>query len=373
MTESRASGPLVSFVVPCYKHGHFLVDCVESILSQTYSNFEILVMDDCSPDDTPVIARSFVDLRVRHIRNEVNLGHLANYNKGISLAKGEYIWLINVDDYLRRPYVLERFVTVMEATPGAAYVFCPAVAVCGGIEEPPHAVNGSVDRVFAGADFLKRLLVRNCVATPAVMVRKTSYDRVGMFPPDMPHAGDWFQWCRHTLLSGDVAYLAEPMVCYRIHDSNMSTYYLENPATLIAEEMRVRWRIKQMAEASGLTSVMQAALDGIAGDYGTRVRLRLTEGWKRGMTFEEFERSVREHCQDAGEIARITRHVLRSVADGYYQCGDTRVARRYYRRVLQQTPLDIATWTKYVLLALGPAGRTLRNAAARVRTAAPAS
>ena len=329
-------------------------------------------MDDCSPDDTPVIARSFVDPRVLHIRNEVNLGHLANYNRGISLARGEYIWLINVDDYLRRPDVLERFVTVMESTPGAAYVFCPAVAVRGGTEEPPHAVNGSGDCVFTGDDFLKRLLVRNCVPTPAVMVRKTSYDRVGLFPPDMPHAGDWFQWCRHALY-GDVAYLAEPMVCYRLHDSNMSTYYLENPAALIADEMRVRWRIKGMAEASGFTSVAEAALDGIAGDYAARVRLRLTEGWKRGMTVEEFERLVRDHCQDAGEIARITRHVLRSVADGYYQRGDTRVARQDYRRVLRKTPLDIATWTKYGLLALGPAGRTLRNAAARVRTGAAAS
>src|SRR5436190_9193490 len=123
--------PVVSFVVPCYKHGHFLADCVGSILGQTFQDFEVLIMDDCSPDETPVIARSFTDPRVFHIRNERNLGHLANYNKGISLARGKYIWLINVDDYLQRPYVLERYVAALEGAPAASFVFCPAAAVSG--------------------------------------------------------------------------------------------------------------------------------------------------------------------------------------------------------------------------------------------------
>ena len=103
--------------MPCYKHGHFLVDCVESIMRQSFQDFEILIMDDCSPDETPAIAASFNDPRVIHVRNERNLGHIANYNKGIGLARGTYIWLINVDDYLRSPVVLEKFVAVMEKAP----------------------------------------------------------------------------------------------------------------------------------------------------------------------------------------------------------------------------------------------------------------
>src|SRR4051794_32850375 len=93
--------PKVSFVVPCYKLAHYLNECVNSILMQTYENFEVLIMDDCSPDNTPEVARSFEDPRVTYIRNEPNLGHLRNYNKGITLAQGEYIWLISADDYLR--------------------------------------------------------------------------------------------------------------------------------------------------------------------------------------------------------------------------------------------------------------------------------
>src|SRR3954451_17652801 len=106
--------PTVSFVVPCYKLSHLLADCVSSILAQTYGDFEVLIMDDCSPDDTPAVAQSFGDSRVQHIRNEANLGHLRNYNKGVQLARGKYIWLISADDKLRKPHVLENYVQVLE-------------------------------------------------------------------------------------------------------------------------------------------------------------------------------------------------------------------------------------------------------------------
>jgi glycosyltransferase involved in cell wall biosynthesis len=62
--------PIVSFVVPCYKLGHLLRECVDSILCQTYSDFEVLIMDDCSPDNTPEVAQSFQDPRVKYIRND---------------------------------------------------------------------------------------------------------------------------------------------------------------------------------------------------------------------------------------------------------------------------------------------------------------
>src|SRR4029450_6107677 len=121
--------PDVTFVIPCYNLAHLLPECIGSILSQSYGNFEILIMDDCSPDDTPRVAQSFGDDRIRYIRNDPNLGHLRNYNKGIDLARGRYVWLISADDRLRRPYVLERYVQLMERHPTVGYVFCPAVGL----------------------------------------------------------------------------------------------------------------------------------------------------------------------------------------------------------------------------------------------------
>src|SRR5215831_9756912 len=84
-TDGAYRSPLVSIVIPCYKHAHFLPQCVNSVLRQTYQDYEILIMDNRSPDNTPEVARSFNDFRVKHIRNEENIGHIRNFNKGISI------------------------------------------------------------------------------------------------------------------------------------------------------------------------------------------------------------------------------------------------------------------------------------------------
>src|SRR5260370_1822088 len=137
----------VSFIIPCYKLAHLLSECVGSILSQTHQDFEVLIMDDCSPDNTPEVARSFQDPRVKHIRNEQNLGHLANYNKGISLAQGEYIWLISADDSLRSTQVLQRFVRMIYHAPNIVYVFFPTLQLVTGQElvVRPHSHIPSLD------------------------------------------------------------------------------------------------------------------------------------------------------------------------------------------------------------------------------------
>jgi glycosyltransferase involved in cell wall biosynthesis len=109
--------PTVSFVIPCYKLAHLLPECINSILGQSFSDFEVLIMDDCSPDNTAEVAASFKDPRVKHIRNDPNLGHLRNYNKGIGLTRGRYVWLISADDYLRKPYILERYVNCFDSHP----------------------------------------------------------------------------------------------------------------------------------------------------------------------------------------------------------------------------------------------------------------
>src|ERR1700730_3911201 len=133
-SKAMKTHPKVSFVVPCYKLAHLLPECVNSILAQTFADFEILIMDDCSPDDTPKVAQSFQDLRVRHVRNEPNLGHLRNYNKGINLARGKYVWLISADDRLRKPYVLQRYVELMDNHEGVGFACCPGVLLENGCE-----------------------------------------------------------------------------------------------------------------------------------------------------------------------------------------------------------------------------------------------
>src|SRR5487761_57273 len=140
--------PLVSFVVPCYKLAHYLGACLDSLLSQSFGSVEVIVMDDCSPDHTAAVAGAYRDARLRYVRNERNLGHLQNYNRGISLAAGKYVWLISADDCLLARHALARYVEGMEGDGRLAFAFSPAMGI-GAAGEARGVVSWT--RPFAGS------------------------------------------------------------------------------------------------------------------------------------------------------------------------------------------------------------------------------
>ena len=266
--------PTVSFVVPCYKLAHLLPECLQSILDQTYADLEVLVMDDCSPDNTQEVTQSFSDPRIRYIRNQKNLGHLRNYNEGIAMARGHYVWLISADDRLRRRYIVERYVALMENNPSVGYVFCSGVGLEGDTETGvlPYATHGDTDKIFRDRAFFVRLLESNSVLAASGMVRRECYERLGLFPLDLPYAGDWYLW----LLFGlhyDVGYLAEPMVSYRQHSLSMTnTLNEKDPRICTNDDLNVLWRIKRKAEDAKYTDLAQC-VDGFIVD---RARTFLT-------------------------------------------------------------------------------------------------
>jgi len=356
--------PKVSFIVPCYKLAHVLPECVHSILSQTFGDFEVLVMDDCSPDHTPEVARSFKDPRVIHVRNETNLGHLRNYNKGIGLARGSYLWLISADDILRRPYVVERYARLMEARPEVGYAFCPAVKLVDGKDSEVMAsfAHGDRDTVFRGRDFLHKLALGDCVAAPAGMVRRTCYENLSLFPLDLPYAGDWFLWCLFAL-HYDVAYFAEPMVCHRWHAQNMFKAHQANRIA-VEDEIRLRWRIRQKAREAGAADVARAFEDALAVNYAMRLAEKRDRDWADGLTTEEFERSLDTYAADAAERAMIRGRVMRTLADCFsflgkrhQTAGDLAGARRCYGWAIQQNPTKLKTLARWLWLTASGATR----------------
>ncbi len=91
MSERPADQALVSIVLPTYKRAHVLPSAIRSVLNQTYTNLELIVVDDNSPDDTRDVVASFGDPRIRYVRNEPNLKLPRALNRGFSLARGEYL------------------------------------------------------------------------------------------------------------------------------------------------------------------------------------------------------------------------------------------------------------------------------------------
>jgi glycosyltransferase involved in cell wall biosynthesis len=364
------SSPAVSFVVPAYRLAHLLAECLESILAQSFQDHEILVMDDCSPDDTASVVSRFPDARVRYIRNETNLGHLANYNKGIRLARGRYLWLISADDRLKSTDVLARFVQVLEQDADASFVFCPAMGLRAGVEtgivrscwSPPDAMR------LDGTELLKILLERNVIAAPACLARLSAYHRAGLFPTDLPYAGDWYLWCRFAM-DGRVAYLPEPMVHYRLHAASMSeSLSVGRPEQIMSDDITVRWRIMHEAAEMGKDAVQRIASACITGDYCARVIRQDAEPWRGGLSMEQAVASIRLYAESEHEASWFVARLAEEVADALWADGRVAEARSYYGTAIRNAPA-LSAIVKRSLLPLGAASLRLRAAAAAVRNA----
>jgi len=367
--EVSVSSPVVTFVVPAYKLAHLLPDCLESIRAQTFADFEVLVMDDCSPDDPRAVVEAIGDARMTHIRNEPNLGHLRNYNKGIGLARGKYVWLISADDRLRRPDALARMVAALDANPNAGYVYCPAMRLEGDVETRIAAAawHGARDTVFRGHALLDDLLECNFIASPAALVRREYYDRHGAFPLDLPHAGDWYLWCLFALY-GDVAYIADPLVHYRVHPASMCVQLTAHQTqVVVTDEIEVRWRIRQLARVAGFEAVARRATWHIICDYAARLDAGVAAGPQTSLTAAEVRESLLQHT-DAASARRLLARVYATAGDRQYWSADLRRARSSYASALRANPWMLPVAAKYSLLRLGRRGAALRAVPARLRT-----
>jgi glycosyltransferase involved in cell wall biosynthesis len=349
--------PKVSFVVPCYRLAHLLPECVRSILAQTYRDFEVLVMDDCSPDETPAVARGFQDPRVRHVRNETNLGHLRNYNRGIELARGDYVWLISADDLLRRTHALERYVGLLEAHPRVGYVFCPGVGLRDGRETGllAYSQHGDRDAIFDGPQFLSRLLRGNSVVAASGLVRRSLYERLGAFPQDLPYAGDWYLWLRFAL-HGDVGYFAEPMVSYREHAQSATTGFMGDPRNAWkAEGITVAWRIKRAVEATPHAWLVAECDRSLVRQYSSSLT-------RFGLRMVDLDRSLDAFAYSRAEARRIRTRALVHAGDAALRAGNRRLAAELYGEARRAAPAGLAVWAKLALVQLGTPGDRIRDA-----------
>jgi glycosyltransferase involved in cell wall biosynthesis len=320
-------------------------------------------MDDCSPDHTAEVARSFGDPRVKHVRNDPNLGHLRNYNKGIELARGRYIWLISADDYLRRTYVLQRYMDVLEKHPNVGYAFCSGVGVRDGrqTEVLGYSVIADRDLVLEGHAWLKRLLMQNVVLAASGLVRRKCYEKLGAFPLDMPWAGDWFLWCLFAL-HHDAAYFAEPMVCYREHSLSMTTYLNHEQAQACCEEeIAIPRIIKRRADEAGFRDVSRECRRALAAAYARSTAAKRFGMARPVFTLDQLEASLARNTSSENERNWIRARVYAAMGSEFYWQGDMASAKRFYDEALAMSPWMVETVAKRILLSLGASGTFLRR------------
>jgi glycosyltransferase involved in cell wall biosynthesis len=226
------AAPKVSVIVPNYNHARFLRQRIASILAQTYQDFELILLDDCSTDKSGKILQEYVsDPQVRVEFSEVNSGSAyKQWNKGVRLARGKYIWIAESDDYADAR-LLERLVPVLEGELEVAFVYCRSWRVDendrrDGFGDYYLADLGlerwSRDYRANGQDECRNYFVhRNIVGNAsAVLFRRAVYERVGGADESLRMCGDWKVWASMAL-TGRVAYLGEPLNFFRAHGESI--------------------------------------------------------------------------------------------------------------------------------------------------------
>lgn len=234
--------PSVFVVVPCYNYGHFLEQCIQSVLHQAGVSVEVLIIDDASSDDTGALSESLAqhDPRVQLIRHPQNRGHIATFNEGIAAATGDYFMLLSADDYLL-PGALGRAIGLMTRHPEVGFTFGRSRVEgksTGGVPAPALATMGQPERILSGREFVELSGPHNLVLSPTVVIRRELQQRVGGYLPNLPHSGDMEMWLR-LAAEGDVGYIDADQAVYRRHDDNMSIAY-DGLADLMAREKAFR-------------------------------------------------------------------------------------------------------------------------------------
>jgi GT2 family glycosyltransferase len=214
----------IDVVVPCYRYGRFLKECVESVLTQSISPVRILIIDDASPDNSAEIASDLAhsDPRINFIHHRQNKGHIATYNEGIEWVSSDYMLLLSADDYLL-PGALGRAAKLMDENPDVSFTFGNALERNSlGSEKPIISVTR--DRIASGYEFIKLSGPWNIVPTPTAVVRTQIQKRVGGYRPQLTHSGDMEMWLR-LAAHGSVGMLKSYQAVYRRHEKNMSLNY----------------------------------------------------------------------------------------------------------------------------------------------------
>ncbi len=324
------SSPNVTFVVPCFRLAHFLRECVDSILHQSYPDIEVLILDDQSPDDTAEVARTiradYADRLISYVLNEQNLGNIRSYNKGIQMAHGRYVWVLSPDDRLRDRGVVDKYIRLMDAHPEVGYAFCAAHRIEGNRDAGVHrsSVYEREDRILDSRQLVKDIVDNNFeLVAASVMIRKRCYETVTLFPSDMPHRGDAYLWAL-IALRYQVAYFSDAMVDYRMHDGSMMTMMARTDmARMIDDDIAMPWRVKAEAARQGANEIEAHCWQAIVSIY-----LRTLLGMEcRGQTYTltpaQFEASLAHWAPDPA-IASTLRS---SVAAALYWTGLWKLAR----------------------------------------------
>lgn len=213
--SSSDKHPLVSVVMPVYNGSRYLREAIDSILSQTYSNFELYIVNDGSTDDSENIIKSYTDPRVKYLANKRNSGICVTLNKGLSASTGKYIARMDCDD-ISMPHRFEIQVAYLETHPEVGIVGSDIVTFGEGLEDRYFDFLHDRESCKAG------LIFNTCFAHPSVMIRRDVLSAHQLYYDDeFRGVEDYELWCRMARYT-HLFNINQPLLHYRLHKNQVT-------------------------------------------------------------------------------------------------------------------------------------------------------
>lgn len=226
--------PKISVVMPVYNGEKYICETMDSVLNQTFGDFEFIIINDASKDRTEEIIKSYNDDRIVYLINEQNLGVAGTLNRGLENAKGEYIARIDADDIA----IAERFekqVAFMDAHPD--------VGVCGSHIRIFEEDGAERDFIYSETDKELRvdMLFNSGFAHPAVMLRKSVLDENNIFYNlEFEKAEDYRMW--YDIMKKSMGHnLQEPLLRYRHHSNQVTKTNVKEQTTAVTKMRKVMY------------------------------------------------------------------------------------------------------------------------------------
>lgn len=272
--------PLVTILIPNYNYGNYLSHCLDSVLNQTYKNIEVHFSDNASTDDSYKIAQGYREkfkqkgIYFKIIDNKRNVGSDANSKIAARDSEGDYIYTLASDDAIE-PAFIEKCMAVFDKYPNVGTVIVNRKEIDENdvITEFPPFYNR--DCVIKGEDQAAVYMMAGIAIPGQRMVRRTVFNKVSSFGRIWNVAGDWYDNFLYAC-AGDVAYIKEPLVQYRVHTGN-ETNESEKKLLGITEHYQLINAFVSVANSFGMTKPQARFEEAVEhlGDMCLRYALRM--------------------------------------------------------------------------------------------------
>ncbi len=243
MTNLR---PLVSVIIPNYNHAEYLKPRIDSVLNQTYENIEVIILDDCSTDNSANVIMHYANHpRVKKIIfNDVNSGStFKQWEKGISLASGKYVWIAESDD-IAEPNFVESLIDILSNDYGTDIAYCGSELIDQNSNPLELDLDVSLRKPmkpqmqyikWASEEFIKRFmsLENSMYNASAIIFKKELWAKIDKSFTELRSCGDWLCWLRMLQLSKSIIWYKDNLNKFRQHTNKVTSRAKKNGLELI--------------------------------------------------------------------------------------------------------------------------------------------